>query len=78
MHLVLGSAGDGKPIRYRVTIDGAAPGDNHGVDIDAEGWGELKEDRLYQLVRQSSDVAERTVTIEFSRPGARAYVFTFG
>lgn len=78
MHLVLGGAGDGKPLRYRVTIDGAAPGDNHGVDIDAEGWGELKEDRLYQLIRQSGEVAERTVTIEFSQAGARVYVFTFG
>jgi len=77
-HLVLGGAGDGKPIRYRVTIDGVAPGDNHGVDVDADGWGEVKEDRLYQLVRQSGEVADRTVSIEFSRPGARAYVFTFG
>ncbi|QEL23761.1 redoxin domain-containing protein [Bosea sp. F3-2] len=77
-HLVLGGAGDGKPIRYRVTIDGVALGVNRGVDVDADGWGEVKEDRLYQLVRQAGEIADRTISIEFSRPGARAYVFTFG
>lgn len=77
-HLVMGGAGDGAPIRYRVTIDGAAPGDNRGVDIDEAGWGEIKEDRLYQLLRQPGEIVDRTVTIEFSRPGVRAYTFTFG
>ncbi|MGF7056180.1 thiol-disulfide isomerase/thioredoxin [Bosea sp. OAE752] len=77
-HLVLGGAGDGKSIRYRITIDGIAPGADHGADVDADGWGEIKEDRLYQLVRQSSKVIDRTVSIEFKRPGARAYAFTFG
>jgi len=77
-HLVLGGAADGKPVRFRVTIDGAAPGASHGVDVDAAGWGEVKDDRLYQLVRQSGAIADRTVAVEFSRPGVRAYVFTFG
>ncbi|UIJ46541.1 redoxin domain-containing protein [Sphingomonas cannabina] len=77
-HLVLGGAPDGRPIRFRVTIDGSAPGESHGVDVDAAGWGEVKEDRLYQLVRQPGEIANRTVTVEFSRPGVRAYVFTFG
>lgn len=77
-HLVMGGADDGKPIRYRVTLDGNAPGENHGVDVDADGWGEIREGRLYQLVRQSADIADRTISIEFSRSGARAYVFTFG
>lgn len=77
-HLVLGGARDGRPVRFRVTIDGAAPGADHGVDVDAEGWGEVREDRLYQLVRQSGAIDDRTLTVEFSRPGVRAYVFTFG
>lgn len=77
-HLVLGSAADGRPVRFRVTIDGRAPGASHGVDVDAAGWGEVKEDRLYQLVRQPGEIADRTVAITFSRPGVRAYVFTFG
>ncbi|PHQ63576.1 MAG: thioredoxin [Sphingobium sp.] len=78
VHLVLGGPPDGRPVRYRVKIDGAAPGRDHGADIDAEGWGEVKEDRLYQLVRQRSVTNDRTITVEVSRPGLRAYVFTFG
>jgi len=78
LHLVLGGAADGKPVRFRVTIDGAAPGASHGVDVDAAGWGEVQQDRLYQLVRQSGTIGDRTVRIEFARPGVRAYVFTFG
>jgi thiol-disulfide isomerase/thioredoxin len=78
LHLVLGGAGDGKPVRFRVLIDGAAPGASHGADIDAEGWGAVRQDRLYQLVRQAGAIGDRTVTVEFSRPGVRAYVFTFG
>ncbi len=77
-HLVLGGAKDGQPVRFRVTLDGKAPGASHGVDVDPDGWGEVKEDRLYQLIRQPGAIADRTVTIEFARPGARAYVFTFG
>jgi cytochrome c biogenesis protein CcdA/thiol-disulfide isomerase/thioredoxin len=78
LHFVLGPAMDGRPVRFRVTIDGMAPGADHGTDTDAEGWGELREDRLYQLVRQSSAVRERVFKIEFTAPGVRAYAFTFG
>ena len=53
LHLVLGPAPDGKPVRFRVTIDGEAPGDSHGADVDAEGKGVVDGQRLYQLVRQS-------------------------
>lgn len=77
-HIVLGGARDGRPIRFRVTIDGAAPGAHHGVDVDAAGWGAVKADRLYQIVRQTGEVAHHTLKIEFARPGVRAYVFTFG
>jgi len=77
-HIVLGAPADGQPVRFRVTIDGAAPGPDHGTDTDAAGWGELRQDRLYQLVRQSGTITDRTVRIEFSRPGVRAYSFTFG
>lgn len=77
-HLVLGGASDGQPIRIRVTLDGAPPGPDHGTDVDPQGWGEVREDRLYQLIRQTGEIRDRTVTIEFSRPGARLYSFTFG
>jgi cytochrome c biogenesis protein CcdA/thiol-disulfide isomerase/thioredoxin len=78
LHLVLGPSPDGKPVRFRVTIDGAAPGTDHGADIDADGQGVVKEQRLYQLIRQSGDVADRTFEIEFLDPGVQAFAFTFG
>ncbi|HWJ75411.1 MAG TPA: redoxin domain-containing protein [Kaistia sp.] len=77
-HLVLGSDAGEQPIPFRVTLDGAAPGADHGADTDADGRGEIRDDRLYQLVRQSGAVGDRTLTITFGRPGVRAYVFTFG
>ncbi len=77
-HAVLGAPADGQPVRFRVTIDGRAPGADHGTDIDAAGWGELRQDRLYQLVRQRGAVSDHIVRIEFSRPGVQAYSFTFG
>ena len=78
LHLVLGPSTHGQPVRFRVRIDGAPPGADHGFDVDAEGWGSVQEERLYQLVRQAGPVAERTFEIEFLDPGVRAYVFTFG
>lgn len=78
LHLVLGGPVDRQPVRFRVTIDGAEPGADHGVDVDAHGWGIVRKDRLYQLVRQTGAIADRTVTVEFMGPGVRAYVFTFG
>jgi thiol-disulfide isomerase/thioredoxin len=78
LHLVMGPTPRGRPVRFRVTIDGAPPGANHGWDVDAEGWGSVREPRMYQLVRQAGRVADRTFQIEFLEPGVRAYVFTFG
>ena len=74
---MLGSA-TGKPVRFRVTIDGKAPGADHGMDIDAAGNGQVTDQRLYQLVRQKDPSRERLFTIEFLDPGAEAYAFTFG
>jgi cytochrome c biogenesis protein CcdA/thiol-disulfide isomerase/thioredoxin len=78
LHLVLGKAGAGEPVRFQVKIDGKAPGEHHGMDIDAEGNGTVSETRLYQLVRQAGDVEERTFEIRFFDPGTKAFVFTFG
>ncbi|MGE8367320.1 cytochrome c biogenesis protein DipZ [Cupriavidus sp.] len=78
LHLVLGPGQDGRPVRFRVTIDGAAPGDAHGTDVAADGSGTVTEQRLYQLVRQSGKVADRTFAIEFLDAGVEAYAFTFG
>ncbi|KAA1180030.1 cytochrome c biogenesis protein DipZ [Rhizobium tropici] len=78
LHLVLGPSADGKPIRFQVTVDGRAPGADHGSDIDAGGNGTVTETKLYQLVRQSGDVNAHNFEIRFFDPGVQAYAFTFG
>jgi cytochrome c biogenesis protein CcdA/thiol-disulfide isomerase/thioredoxin len=78
LHLVLGPGADGKPVRYRVTIDGKPPADDHGADTDAQGHGVVKEQRLYQLIRQKGAITDRTFVIEFLDPGVQAFAFTFG
>lgn len=78
LHLVLGPAADGKPVRFKVLIDGKAPGDAHGTDVAPDGSGSVTEQRLYQLVRQPDGVTDRTFSIEFLDPGVSAYAFTFG
>lgn len=77
LHLVLGPGADGKPIRFRVTIDGKEPGDDHGTDIDEKGSGVVTSQKLYQLVRQH-EAGDRTFQIEFLDPGVQVYAFTFG
>jgi thiol-disulfide isomerase/thioredoxin len=76
-HLVL-SPGAREPIPFRMLLDGEAPGPSHGVDVDEDGNGLLREGRLYQLVREHDAVRERTMEITFLEPGAEAYAFTFG
>ena len=76
-HLVL-SSGAREPIPFRVLLDGEAPGPSHGVDVDEDGNGLLRDGRLYQLVRERDAVRERTLEITFLEPGAEAYAFTFG
>jgi thiol-disulfide isomerase/thioredoxin len=76
-HLVL-SHGRGEAIPFRVLLDGEPPGASHGVDVDQDGNGVLRDGRLYQLVRQDGAVRERTLEVTFLEPGAEAYVFTFG
>jgi thiol-disulfide isomerase/thioredoxin len=78
LHLVLRRAQEGEPIAFEVLLDGAAPGDAHGADVDADGNGRLDDDRLYQLVRQPTMVDERTFEITFRDAGVEAYAFTFG
>jgi cytochrome c biogenesis protein CcdA len=78
LHLVLGPAKDGMPVRFRVKLDGTAPGDDRGADTSADGAGEVREHRLYQLIRQKDQVEDRTFEIEFLDPGVQAFAFTFG
>jgi thiol-disulfide isomerase/thioredoxin len=78
LHMVLGPAKDGKPIRFKVTLDGAAPGESAGVDSAPNGTGEVREPRLYQLIRQKGHIGDRTLEIEFLDSGVHAFSFTFG
>jgi hypothetical protein len=72
------SRGAHEPIPFRVLLDGEPPGRSHGVDIDADGKGVLRDDRMYQLVRQHAAIRDRTLEITFLQPGAKAHSFTFG
>jgi thiol-disulfide isomerase/thioredoxin len=76
-HLVLSTRAR-EPIPLRVLLDGHAPDQSPGVDVDEDGNGLLVDGRMYQLVRQAGDVRERTVEITFLQAGAEVYVFTFG
>jgi cytochrome c biogenesis protein CcdA/thiol-disulfide isomerase/thioredoxin len=78
LHLVMGPVQEGKPLRFRVTIDGKAPGLDHGSDVNEAGEGVLSGHKLYQLVRQGGAVKDRTFQIQFLEGGAQAYAFTFG
>ncbi|HEU6456295.1 MAG TPA: redoxin family protein [Roseateles sp.] len=78
LHLVLGPDSEGRPVRFRVRIDGHPPGGDHGSDVDTDGNGRIDTHRLYQLIRQDGSRQERLFEIEFLDPGARAYAFTFG
>ena len=78
LHLVLGPAAEGPPVRFRVRIDGQPPGADRGSDINADGYGMVDSHRLYQLVRQARTGRERLFEIEFLDRGASAYAFTFG
>lgn len=78
LHLVLGPGPDGKPVRFRVTVDGKAPASTHGSDVSPDGAGTVTGQRLYQLVRQPGDVADHTFAIQFLDPGVQAFAFTFG
>ena len=78
LHLVMGPAMRGAPVRFRVLIDGQPPGAAHGFDVDEQGNGTVTEQRLYQLIRQPKPIADRQFEIEFLDPGVEAYAFTFG
>ena len=78
LNLVMGPAARGTSVRFRVLIDGHAPGAAHGTDVDDQGNGTVTEQRVYQLIRQPKPIADRQFEIEFLDPGAEAFDFTFG
>lgn len=78
LHMVLGPSVDGRPVRFRVTLDGQPPQADHGTDINEQGEGVIDRQKLYQLIRQQAPDRDRIFQIEFLEPGAEAYAFTFG
>ena len=78
LHLVMGPPTPGTSVKFRVLIDGQAPGHAHGTDVDEQGYGTATEQRLYQLIRQPGPIADRQFEIEFFGPGVEAFSFTFG
>jgi hypothetical protein len=78
LHMVMGSINGEKEIRFRILVDGKPIGSGHGVDVDDKGYGTVKGQRLYQLIRQSSPIIEREFEIEFFDEEAEVFSFTFG
>ena len=78
VNLVMGPQTPGSPVRFRVTLDGDAPDDANGVDVQADGSGALIEQRMYQLIRQPEPIVDRLFEVEFLDAGAQALCFTFG
>jgi thiol-disulfide isomerase/thioredoxin len=78
LHLVMAPGPQGRPVRFRVRIDGKEPDAARGVDIDRQGSGIVTEPRMYQLVRQPKPVVDREFEIEFLDPGVQTFAFTFG
>jgi thiol-disulfide isomerase/thioredoxin len=78
LHMVLGPGRNGTPVRFKVKLNGTALGDDHGSDSSADGAGEVREPRMYQLVRQKGSVKDAVFEIEFLDPGVEVFSFTFG
>jgi thiol-disulfide isomerase/thioredoxin len=78
LHLVMAPIVRGESVRIQVRIDGQVPGAAHGIDVDDLGEGTVTEPRLYQLVRQSGRISDRTFQITVRDPGLSAYALTFG
>lgn len=78
LHMVLGPSKRGTPVRFRINVNGAEPGGDHGSDSAPDGTGEIRQPRMYQLIRQKGPIRDTTFEIEFLDPGVEAFSFTFG
>jgi thiol-disulfide isomerase/thioredoxin len=76
LNLVMGPAGRGMSVRYRVRLDGRPA--SGGADVDGQGQGIVTEQRTYQLIRQTRPIEDRQFEIEFLDAGVEAFCFTFG
>ena len=78
VHLVMGASSARKAMKFRVTLDGQPPGESHGIDVGADGYGTLDHYRMYHLIRQTNAIKDRQFEVEFYDAGAEVFVFTFG
>ena len=78
LHMVLGPSKNATPVRFKVKLNGAAPRADHGSDSGADGTGEVRQPRMYQLIRQRGPVKDATFEIEFLDRGVQVFSFTFG
>jgi thiol-disulfide isomerase/thioredoxin len=78
LHMVMSPSGASSAVPFRVSIDGQPPGTARGVDVDVGGNGAVVEQRLYQLIRQSRPIVNRTFEIEFASAGVEIFAITFG
>jgi thiol-disulfide isomerase/thioredoxin len=78
LHLVMGPPTGTGQVRFRVRLDGQPSASSHGGDVDQQGIGIAKEQRLYQLIRQPKPIVDRVFEIEFFDRGVQAFSFTFG
>ncbi len=78
VNLVMAPKAGGKPVRFRVLVDGQPPEAGHGLDVDEQGNGTVVEPRMYQLLRQPGLAADHRFEIQFLDPGVEVFVFTFG
>jgi thiol-disulfide isomerase/thioredoxin len=78
LNLVMGPASMGAAIPFRAFLDGRGPDGAQGSDVEPDGRGVVREQRTYQLIRQSERIDTRTFEIEFLDASVEAYCFTFG
>jgi hypothetical protein len=78
LHMVLAPVKNGEPVRFKVKLDGAGADSYCGVDLAPDGTGTVEEPRLYQLIRRTGPIVDRTFEIEFLGPGVQCFVFAFG
>ena len=77
VHLVLRSP-ERTPCRSGCCSTALLPDPPTGSTSTTTGHGTLVHPRLYQLIRQSGPITDRTFEISFDGAGVEAYVFTFG
>jgi thiol-disulfide isomerase/thioredoxin len=78
VNLVMGPASRGASVPFRVFLDGQVAEGAQGSDVESDGRGIVRDQRTYQLIRQTGRIEDRLFEIEFLDAGVEAYCFTFG